>query len=388
MANVLGAYNQVFYAQQALIHLRKELGMASRVYLAMDDDRRVRNRGETITVRRPSTFTAQSAPSSAQDLNTEYVTVTLDQWQEVKFKITDKELAFTGEQIIQDHIEPAAYALADAMDQSLADLYKQIPWLYDYGTATNSSIITGARQVGRSINMPLDNRAVSNVHFMVDGTVEGYFLNDSLFHSSQIVGGTQISQETLLRGGLGTRFGVENFVNQNTPTHTPGTAAAAGGDGAGALNGAVAIGATSAAVDGFTGSETLVEGDTFVIAGNTQRYAVTANVTFSTGAGTISFFPAAAQAYADNAVVTVTQQTATAHSQQLLFHRDAFAIVTAQLPTNLPGIDVFAAFDPVTGLALRARRFADGDTSTVYQAIDALWGVKTLNANLGVRAWT
>jgi hypothetical protein len=385
MGNTLGAYDPIFYANETLIHLRKELGMAARVHLGYDEERRTFERGQKIQIRKPSTFTAQDAPSTAQDLKTEYVELSLDKWKEVKFALTDKELSFTGEQIIQDHIAPAAYALADDMDQSLAGLYKDIPWLVDYGSATDHTIIVDARK------QLVDNKVPQRpgmIHMQVDSTLEAYFLKSQVFHSAQIAG--QAAQDALLRGHLGTRFGVEVYQNQNTPTHTPGTVCQTAGDNAGAVNNASGYtkGATSMAVDGFTGSETLKAGDTFVIAGNTQRYAITADVAMSTGAATISFTPGLAADVADNAVVTFTKQTDTAHSQQLIYHRNAFAVAMAKLPDNLPGIEAFTVQDPVTGLAVRARRWAEGNNSKLYMAVDVLYGVKTLDPNLAARAWT
>ena len=100
--------------------------MANRVYRGYD--RSPQDIGSTISIRVPSTFTAQDAPSSAQDLSTSSISITLDQWKEVKFKLTDKELTHTGERIINEHIRPAAYALADQIDTTLAALYVLVPW--------------------------------------------------------------------------------------------------------------------------------------------------------------------------------------------------------------------------------------------------------------------
>jgi hypothetical protein len=141
MANTLGVYNPIFYAQEALVQLEKALGMASRVYMGYDTERRAYGLGETINIRRPATFTVGDAPATAQDVTTETVSMTLDKWREVKFKLTDKELAFTGERIINDHIRPAAYALADDIDQKLIDLSYDIGNLQD-ATGSAWSITT------------------------------------------------------------------------------------------------------------------------------------------------------------------------------------------------------------------------------------------------------
>jgi hypothetical protein len=229
------------------------------------------------------------------------------------------------------------------------------------------------------------------VHFGVDGTLQMYFENSTTFHSAQVTGAGQ--NQTLFRGGLGTRFGVEVFANQNFTTsalHVPGTANMAAGDSAGAVNSnPLAKGATSMLVNNFTLVETFEKGDTFVIAGNTQRYAVAADVTLAAGAGTVTFTPPAAQEYAQGAVITFTKAAAdTGDIQHLMFHRNAFALAMVPLPDRLPGIESFTASDPVSGLSLRARRWSTGIPAATYVALDCLCGVKCLDPNLAVRAYT
>ena len=388
MANTLGNYDPIQYASETLLWLQKALGMASRVHVGYDQFRRVASIGQTISITRPTTFVAAtgSLTATAQDLDPDTVDIKLDKPAIVPFKVSDVELAYTGEQIITDHIAPAAYALADQIDMDLAALYKDIPWLYDYGASTDHTVITGTRRVARDNKVPLS--IGSPLHFMVDGVLEEGFLNSQVFHSADTTGPNQ--NQAMMTGDIGVpRFGIRAFANQNTPLHTPGTIVA-GADQAGAVDMAAGLtkGATSVVVDSFTGSETLLAGDTFSIAGNTQKYAVTADVTMSTGAGTINFTPPAVQAYADDAVVTVAVQTATAHAQQLFFHRNAFALAFAQLPRDLPGVDVGVATDPVTGMSVRMRRWAEGKEAETWIAVDTLYGVKTLDPNLAVRAWT
>src|SRR5437763_1903914 len=124
--NVLSVYDPLFYAQEAIIQLHKALGMAQRVHRGYDKS--PQQKGSTIEISRPSTFTAQDAPSADQAISASSVAIVLDHWKEVKFSLTDKELTFTTEKIISDHIQPAAYALADDIDQKLVALYKFVPW--------------------------------------------------------------------------------------------------------------------------------------------------------------------------------------------------------------------------------------------------------------------
>src|SRR5512143_3701211 len=111
MPNVITAYDETFYAQEALILVEKALGMAARVHRGYDATPQLQ--GSSIQIRKPSTFTAQDAPGSDQSLAAQYVTIPLNYWREVKFALTDKELSLTRDALIQEHIRPAAYALAD-----------------------------------------------------------------------------------------------------------------------------------------------------------------------------------------------------------------------------------------------------------------------------------
>ena len=74
MANVLGNYNPEFYAQEALIQLYKALGMAGRVHRGAEQERNGsgNSKGDTINLKRPTKFTAQThvagAGSTGQDV--------------------------------------------------------------------------------------------------------------------------------------------------------------------------------------------------------------------------------------------------------------------------------------------------------------------------------
>lgn len=384
MANTLGNYNPIFFAQEALIQLEKALGMARRIHRGFEEERSGagNNLGDTINIRRPSTFVAAAAPSTAADLSTTTAQILLTNWQEVKFKLTDKELAYTGERIINEHIRPAAYALADKIDQDLAALYTDVPWIKDL-SATGSVVVsdvTNPRQTLFDNSVPLGDPNM--IHYMINGQLENEFLQLAAFSQQQ--GAGAVGVETQMRGSLGIKYGLEVFANQNTPSHNNSTALA---DGVGALTAAVAKGATSMPIDGVTDAYVIRKGDTFVIAGDTQRYAVTADVTTSSGAATLAVTPGAAIAYSNNDVVTFDIGE-TKLVQNLAFHQNAFAIAFAPLPetANRLGADVFTAVDPVTGLALRARLYYVGDSSEVHTALDVLYGLTTLDGDLAVRA--
>ena len=377
MANTLGVYNPIFYANEALILLENALGMGNRVHRGFEAERNSFERGEVINIRKPSTFTAQDAPSSDQNVTTETVPLTLAFWKEVKFSLSDKELAFTGDRIIEDHIQPAAYALADFVDVTLAGLYKDVPWFHDLEATTAVTDITGVKRVQFDNKVPQGQG--QPLHYMIGGALQEGFENLTAFTQWQGQGPEAASAQRT--GHLGNKYGYELFANQNVQTHTKGTI-----DDLDCLTvGTPAVGATTITFDAVSLAGTVVPGDSFVIAGNTQRYAITNTVTAASNAFTgVTFTPALAAAPGDGIAVTVRAETGT---ENLAFHRNAFALAMAPLPQHGQklGAQVKTIQDQTTGLSIRSRMFYDGDNSKVKVALDILFGVKTLDPNLACR---
>lgn len=381
MSNTLGNYDPIFYAQEALIALNKALGMAGRVHRGYDPN--PQQKGSVINITRPSVFEATEVNTgtggTTQELKPENVSITLDTWKEVKFSLTDKELTFTKEKIITDHITPAAYALADAIDLSLVGLYKKIPWKEAISSTPVVTDITGVRRALFNNKVPMND-----LHFMVDGDVEAGLLALSAFATAD--GAGQVGVDTQLRGTLGTRYGFEFFANQNTPAHTSGTAA----DVAGALNADIAVGDTQFVIKSLTDTQTFKAGDIVKITGDSQQYVLTENATVSSNTITAKVYPAIKKAASADALVTLVLPSGSGgtKNQCLAFHRHAFALAMAPLSDmgGRLGAQIATVADPVTNLSIRSRLWYEGNTSTVKVALDALWGVQVLNPNLAVRA--
>lgn len=374
MSNALALYDPLFYAQEALIQLEKGLGMAARVHRGYDKD--PQQKGSTIKISTPGTFSAQDAPSTAQDLTPGSTEIVLNYWREVKFSLTDKEITFTTEKIITDHIRPAAYALADDIDQKLTALYKGTGNYYTVAATPTIADVISARKALNDLNVPAEDR-----HFMLGSQLEADFLGLAAFSQHQGAGLEGVG--TQMRGSLGTKFGFEMFGNNNVQSHTAGVAA----DATGALTVATTVGATTVTFNGVTAAATFTAGDHFVIAGSTQRYAFTAAV-LADGTGLVTaaaITPPIVAAASIGAVITIIN---TSKIEQLAFHRSSMALAMAPLSEigNGLGARIATVSDPITNLALRSRLFYDGNNSKVYVALDVLYGVKVLNANLMVRA--
>lgn len=374
MANTLTAglwYDPYSYANEMLIWLRKSLGMAARVHRGFD--KAPMERGSVIQLRRPEVYAAEAMPAAAADVAPDYISITLDQWWGKTITLSDKEMSFTKDQVFNDYVQPMAYAIANKIDATLALLYRDVPWYKQNSSPTVSADVTALGRIMFNNQVPEDDQR----HLMLSGAQREELLNTTNF--AQWQGAGPAGAETQMRGSLGVKFGLECFANQNVQTHVPGVAA----DATGALTANVLKGATTLGYDAVTSGATIALGDTFIIAGNSQRYAVTGVGVETTGTVVgLTFTPPAVVAYSNDDVITITLL---AGDQGIGFHRSAFALAMGQLPDNIPGISVFTATDPVTGLSIRARHFAVGLTAQQYLGVDALWGVKTLNPNLACR---
>lgn len=384
MPNDLGLYDPLFYAQEGLIQLEKALGMARTVHRGFDKN--PQQKGSTIAIRRPGTFTVQNAPSVAQDLNPDEVYVVLDQWKEVKFKLSDKELAYTTEQIIREHVRPAVYKLAEHIDGALTALYRYIPYASDITATITSPLaeISKGKTALWNRGVPMD---VGDLFFSIDGSLQSTFESSAEFAQWQGAGDEGVRLQ--MRGGIGQKLGFSLYANQNIPTHTSGTVVSAGTDVLGAVNGAHTAGSTSLAINGLSLVETLKAGDSFSIAGITKRFVIAADGTLAAGAGTFTISPALPIALAGGEVVTFEDGTvagnhAESFSANLMYHRNFAALAMAPLPEigNRLGAQIASVADPITGLALRSRMYYVGDSSEVHVAFDVLFGVAVLDEQM------
>lgn len=377
MANTTTPYNEIFYVQNALFYFKKALGMASRINRTLDPTPRAQ--GDTIRVRRPGTFTAQNAPSSAQDLKPISMDLKLDDWKEVKARVPDNERALSANQLIGDHIAPMAYALADYVDAQLCAQYVYVPWWKQLNGTFDLGDFTQPRQ------QLFDNQAPMNdgqLYVQLNGSTEAKVLK-SLGVSTLWGAGVDGAR---IQGAVPPIFGFQPFVNQNAPTHTTTVAA----DATGALTVATAVGDLAITFNGVTISGAFKKGDTFTITGDAQKYCFTADFS-ADGAGLVTaapIWPAIKQVNAISAVVTIDKQGA-AKGVNMCFHRNAFYMAMAPLPMdeNGNGVVMATASDPVSGLSLRYRRFYDGNNSATFYAFDILFGLKTFDPNLAVRLY-
>lgn len=386
----LGFYNPQFYANEALVQLENALGLARTIHRGYDKARASFRKGEIINIKRPSGFIVYDAPKSSgvDSLSIDSVSLSLTEWKEVKFELTDRELALTQEEIIQDHIRPQAVALANNIDQFVAALYTKVPWQIDTADPMTGADITAAMKQLFENKAPMGEEMWGMV-----GAIEQKELLD-LAAFSQHQGAGDVGVNTQVSGFLGRKYGFNMYANQNTPSHTVGTAIA--GDPAGIIKAGEtpAHGDTTLLLDNLTDNETIKAGDILSIAGITQKYAVTADVEVLVSPPaaatevTVSISPALNGLDLPSASDVVTISGQTSIGENLFYHRNWAALAIAPLPFQLPnelGAKVAVATDPTTGLSLRSRIFYTGNDSKVSVCMDVLYGATVLDPNLCVR---
>jgi hypothetical protein len=306
-------------------------------------------KGNTIDVPKPVAQTVSDVtpgPTRASSANTTpgLVQIPLDQWRQTNFFLSDKEMVEVdrNRHFIPMQTSEAARALANDLDTKIHEKYVGI---YGYvGTAgvipfSTVKTATDARKVLNEQLAPMNDRRV-----VIDPTAESQALQLSAYSDVEKTDDRAVKIE----GEIGRKFGMDHFMSQNVVTHTAGTVPN------GLVFSTTAAGVSAIDLMGNSTLGTLVTGDIFTIAGDTQTYVVQATVTIvSTPGATVAFGPALAQIASANSA-WVKKST---HVVNLAFQRNAFAYATrplAQSVTGLQGGNIMRVLqDDLTGLVLR-----------------------------------
>jgi hypothetical protein len=368
--------------------------------------------GSVINVRRPVQLTVRDgAVASIQDVNETTVPITMEQEFGIDWAFSDYDLTLTIDEFTKRYLEPAGKRLAAELDARIAARFYRGVANFS-GTAgttpsTAQSVLDAAVLLDNNACPRDDNRMLALTplaNAKLVGGMSGLF-NDQATQGRQ-----------LKTGMMATNLGLDFIMSQNLPTHTVG-----GLGGTPLINGAnqglINSGATdnpyasstSLVTDGWTAAAAnrLKRGDVFTIAGVfsvnpetkqstglLQQFVVTADAA-SDGSGnlTATIYPAiiAGGAYqnvtarpADNAAIAVLTGSAnTSYGQNILFHRDAFTLVTADM--EVPnGMDM-AEKAMYEGVALRFVRGFDITNNRRICRFDMLAGYGLLRPEWAVR---
>lgn len=403
MASTNSLITPSIIAKEALMQLENNLVMGQLVH--RDYSKEFTKVGSTISIRKPVKFRSSTgATRVSSDVIEGTVPLTIDTQRHVSWDFLSSDLTLTVEDYSERYIKPAMIELAQQVESSLMGLYSTVPmWTGTAGTTPSTFLVLGgARQkliehavTPDTLNAVLNPAAALNV------------ANDlkTLFTP-------QKTMTALERVKIGRYAGFETYESASIVNHTVGAYA-----GTPLVNGAnqhsnatPQANSQSLITDGWSNSVTgvLRAGDVITIAGvfdiNPKTYqslgylkqfvvTTTADSGASTGPATLTIAPAivatgpyqnVTAAPADNAAITVVTGTAsTAYAQNLCFHKNAFALVMADL--DMPDGAAFKARERANNMSVRVVKDYDIDADRDIIRLDILYGVKTIYPELAVR---
>jgi hypothetical protein len=362
-------------AKEALIALENNMVMGNLVY--RDYSREFQSgRGSTVVIRKPATFTATAFTSTVgySTITESSVAVVMDKHWDVSFQVSSQELSLSIADFSEQLIQPAMRAIAQAVDSDICSRSATaIAGHYPVTSTPVVSDISGLEAVADTLKWPvMDRRLVFN-----PVTKSAYIALDSFLNADKRGDGGQ----ALRTAEIGKVMGFQCYMDQNMPTFSQvmGVAFAAG---TGTITGAWAAGATAGTVTGATGAVSTVNvGDCFKVTGYDEWFYVDVASTSSTAGIFIlsSFKPAVIAGFTDASVVTFQL----GHRQNLAFHKNAIALVTAPLAPPIGGAK--GAVASHNGLAARVVYGYDQQYKNNNISIDFLCGVKMLDRNLAAR---
>lgn len=325
--------------------------------------------GDTVNVRVPATLTAYDFSSSitTQDTTESYVPVALNKFKDVSAVITSKEWSLSIKDFAKQVIAPAMAAIGEAVDADIANAIfggagntvsrtaATPSTLGDFGSIAKALDIAKAPKGDRSIVMSPHHKYA---YAMLDHLAKGSYAGDN---------------DLLRKNELGPIFGMDSFMDQNTPTSTASTS--------GTATGTITVASSTDAgeVDltaGSAATATLKTGDGFVYDGKLYRF--TEDVTLVSSAKdsmkVSPTFPAGVAAIACPIV---------RNGSSLAFHKDAVTFVNR--PLALPQGAAKAAVASADGLTVRVVFGYDMTYKRDTISFDILYGVKVLRSTLAVR---
>lgn len=351
--------------------------------------------GDSLKIRLPNQYVVRTgATLSAQDTTENSVTLQVATQKGVDLNFTSVDLTLSLDDFSARIIEPAMAVLASNIEADAFNMYKDV--YQQVGTAgtipNNLKVLNQARAKMTDSLTPAGDRSVC---LNTDAQVELVDAVKGLFQDS-----SAIAQQ--YRDGLMGRTAGFGNIYENTiiPVHTNGTMG-----GTPLVNGASQTGATIA-IDGLAASGTVTKGTVFTLAGvfsvhpetkvstgKLQQFVVTADATASSGAiAALAISPSIVTSgatqnvtgsAADNAAVTFVGSASTGYAQNMAFHKDAFAFVTADL-VKPDGVD-WSARETIDGLSIRMIRQYDINNDKFPCRLDILYGYKAVRPQMACR---
>src|SRR5882672_384834 len=407
MANTI--LNPSIIAKAAVRILDNELVMANRVYRGYEDEfaKKVNGYdvGDTITIRKPTQFTVRNtvvAASPTQNTTEGKLTMTVNQVRGVDFSFTSTQLTLNIGELADRVIKPAMVQLANAIDTTLmAEFFRIHNWVGQPNTGADAAIASfaqfarGAERLDQG-SVPSDDRSAvlsPESNWALAGSQTALFLQS-------------VGQPAYRTGEIGTIGGVATYMSQNVPTYTntctDDVAATVTGTQsvtyASVLNTESVPGTMSLVTGAWGATNTILKGTVFTIANVfavnpvtkatlpfLQHFTVLADATAVAGAITLSISPAiitndtAANTPfqtvnsipANGAAIVVAGDVSTNYRQNIIFHKNAFALAVVPMVKPPGAVDV--ARETYKGISVRLIPYYDGANDVSNWRCDVLF---------------
>lgn len=392
--------------------LENELGWLDHLYRAPEEEfsKEVNGYkiGSTVSIRRPhDPRPRRGATMDLKEVIEGKTTLTVDQQVGHDFQFTSSDLALNITDLSERVIKPAMINIVNDIASDVADemYYGFYNWVGTPGQTVNSfSDFTKIPERMDLMAIPAAQRACllspQDNWGMVGSQTQLY--NGGLVNSAYT------------NGNLGMVAGVNTYMSQVYPTHTPGTRddSTPLTDGTGQDVSYDAVKNTwsqSLVTDGWDASATIKKGDVFTIdgvymvnpktkasTGVLQQFVVTADVTANgttTNDTTLTISPpiivsgphqtVTYSGTTDGKAIVNVGTASTAYRQNLAWHKNAMAL--AVVPLEMPQGAVGGSRKSYKGLSCRVQPVYDGLNDVSAWRLDILYGRKLIDPRLGLR---
>jgi hypothetical protein len=409
MANNLLTISKI--TNEALMVLENELTFTNQIERSYDDQFAVTGAkiGNTLNVRRPGRFIGTTGPSlNVEDFNETSVPVTLSTQFHVDTQFTTQDLALSLDMFSDRVLKPAIAAIANKIDYDGLVMAKNntANIVGTAGTAPTSLLTyLNAQAYLDSEGAPRDGRRSVIIEPFTGAAIvdslKGLFLPQSTI------------SEQFRKGMMGRdSAGLNWYMDQNVASQTFGSYAGTLSADTTSTSFGISTGWASSSNVTLTASAslTLKAGDVIQFAnvnavnpqsrqayggGKARYFVVTADTVVGTGGTSVNVSPAIITGgQFQNVVITSTSATAvvtpfnkagTVSPQNILCHKNAFTLATADL--ELPDGVHFAgrASDKELGLSIRVVRQYTINNDSIPTRLDVLYGWAPLYPELSCR---
>jgi len=400
MANSLLTIDMI--TRKALEILENNLVITRNVNRQYDDSFAVAGAkiGSTLRIRLPDrALVTDGAALQVQDDNEQFTTLSVASQKHIGINFTSAELTMQLDDFAERVLKPRVSQLAASIDADVANSFQNI--FNTVGTpgttpATSLVLLQAQQKLNESAAMMSPRYATVNPAANAN-LVEGM---KGLFNPVDTVS-RQFKNGLMGTGVLGyEEINMSQSIKQFTTGSRTGTITVDGT--------MTAQGSSKITLNGTTGN-TLAVGDVFTIAsvfavnpqtrestGSLQQFVVTAaNTAASSKFTDVSISPAiytAASALAtvnsfpqNLAAVTFVGSASTQYPQNLIYHKDAITMATADL--IMPqGVDM-ASRQVHNGISMRIVRQYDINNDRMPCRIDVLYGYSVIRPQMAVRLW-